>query len=320
MNCYLFDHKVRLFLIFILLASFMLFVSGCSKKDKDVIVQEESLDIEEKGNELPTLTLGHVPSDNVVRLFQRLEPLTEYLGNELKMNIEPGSATDYSGIIERMKMGDFDIVMLGPLSYVEGHDKAGYEAILKPIRFGKPSYKSIIITRKNSGINKLEDLVGKTFAFTDEKSTSGYIYPKALLLKHKLIPGKNLRVFFAGEHDNVVLNVLRGEYDAGACYDDARVTALKNDKSKIDQLVIIAATDDIPNDPIAASPKLIKENPELVRKIKEAFIRLNTKTAGPQILKQLTGNIDGYIEASDSEYDVVREMNKFLETEKNPSK
>jgi len=127
-------------------------------------------------------------------------------------------------------------------------------------------YYGSILTRSDSGIDRLEDLNGQTFAFSDETSTSGHIFARALLQRNKVELG---HIFFAGGHPNAVQAVEDGKVAGGAAFysppsaanerdgtkvGDARFLILKNmdDQDRRDDFLekvrVLALTDPIPND------------------------------------------------------------------------
>ena len=127
-------------------------------------------------------------------------------------------------------------------------------------------YYGCVMTRSDSGINRLEDLNGKTFAFSDETSTSGHIFARALLQRNNVELG---HIFFAGGHPNAVRAVEDGKVAGGASFysppsaanerdgtkvGDARFLILKNMADQetrdafLDSVRVIALTDPIPND------------------------------------------------------------------------
>ncbi len=127
-------------------------------------------------------------------------------------------------------------------------------------------YYGCILTRSDSGIDRIEDLNGRTFAFSDETSTSGHIFARALLQRHGVELG---HVFFAGGHPNAVQAVADGKVAGGASFysppsaaneadgtkvGDARFLILKNMASQeardefLATVRVLALTDPIPND------------------------------------------------------------------------
>ncbi len=127
-------------------------------------------------------------------------------------------------------------------------------------------YYGCVMTRTDSGINRLEDLNGSNFGFSDETSTSGHIFPRALLQRRGVELG---HILFAGGHPNVVQAVRDGKVSGGAAFysppseanqkdgtlvGDARFLILKNMATQVerekllDEVRILALTDPIPND------------------------------------------------------------------------
>jgi len=135
-----------------------------------------------------------------------------------------------------------------------------------PVAQDTTTYNGCILTRTDSGIRRLEDLNGRSFAFSDETSTSGHIFARALLNRASVTLG---HVYFAGGHPNVVQAVMDGKVAGGAVFysppgerevrdrtlvGDARRLIIKRmpeDESRrhlLEVVRIIALTDPIPND------------------------------------------------------------------------
>jgi phosphonate transport system substrate-binding protein len=224
------------------------------------------------------------------------------------------SAPDYKGMGDLLKNRNIDLAWLGTKNYLRLKSKLKIDPLVRPIRFGKPYYGGIIITRVDTGINSISDLKGKTFAFVDKGSASGYLYPLALLLKNGIYPERDFKkVLFLGEHDTVVYNVFLKKVDAGSVYDDARYTL--NDAKQRKELKVIAHTAQIPNEPIvvrADMPENLKE------KLKAAFLSFNLKDEKTgAVLRQynaiIKDHISGFASVSDKDYDVVRDLQKIVD-------
>jgi phosphonate transport system substrate-binding protein len=194
-------------------------------------------------------------------------------------------------------------------SYVLANQKYGAEVKLRTVRFGHSIYYGMIVTRAASGIKTIKDLQGKTIAYTDELSTSGYLYPKKMIEKSKVKPSKET---FAKKHDEVVRLVYEGKVDAGAAFysppaadgtiRDARVS-LKDKYPDVEaKVIIISQTDPIPNDPIVFSKNF---KPELARKLYLALAKLASAPNGKQALLDLYG-VEGFVKAADDDYNSLR--------------
>ena len=297
-----------------------LFSSGCGdspektdKKDKE---QPKNVKTEVKDGEKSAspysqqvLKLGRIPFTNSSTMVRKHNRFLEYLTEELGVKqVRLQTAPDYNSVLEMLIKGKIDIAWLASNISIEARSNPAVQLLVKPIRFGSDSYRGIIITRHDSGVRRLNDLKGKKFAWVEKESASGYIFPKALLLEAGINPETDFaEASFLGKHDAVVLNVLLGKYDAGACYDDARNTL--RDKEKMDELTILATTQDISNEPIVCRKSL---PPDLIEKIKKAFLDLNEKTPeGKEVLENLT-DVEGFVPAEYDDYDYIEKVQKLL--------
>ncbi|OXS25078.1 MAG: hypothetical protein BI182_16225 [Acetobacterium sp. MES1] len=205
---------------------------------------------------------------------------------------------DYDALSEGMKEGIIDVAWFSPFAYVTAHEKVSIEPLVSPKVHGKVSYNGYIITRKDSGIGSLSGLRGRSFAYVDEGSASGYLYAQHSMKSEGLNP-KTLfsRTAYLGSHDSVIKAVLSREYDAGATYNEAMEEAEKSGIN-LDEFRIIAKTPDIPKDAIAANPKLPIE---FTDRLRQAFVDY---VKAPNIKSP----VEGFVESDDAKYDVIREV------------
>ena len=193
----------------------------------------------EKNPENCVLMIGFVPSQQAETLKDDIKPLEHYLQKNLQekypgLKVESFVAVKYMGLIAGMKAGKVDIGFLAPFSYLLSYrdtkkiNKAT-QPLLRTIRFGKTSYRSQIIASKKSGIKTIADVENKLFAFTDPASTSGFLYPQITLLSEGIDYRLNLKNYaMLGSHDNVIQSIYRGDWDAGATFEDARKNFVKD--------------------------------------------------------------------------------------------
>ena len=187
------------------------------------------------------LNMGLVPSEDPHVIMNDNKMLMEQLEKSLQMKIKPFIATDYNGVIEALRSKKLDIALLGPFSYALATSVANVEAfaLLETQRQGA-TYHSIIIARPDHGIHGLKDLGGKTFAFVDPGSTSGFLFPKAGLIKAGYDPDTYFsRVIFSGGHDASAIAVQNGKVDAAAIADALLETAFNRGMLKRGEVSVI---------------------------------------------------------------------------------
>lgn len=256
------------------------------------------------------LKLGRIPYTNSSHMILQHEAFLKYLAEKIGVKaVRLQTAPDYSSILKKLVAQEIDIAWMASLSAVEARNDPEVELLCKPVRYGTTSYRGIIITRQDSGIRKLQDLKNKKFAWVDKESASAYLFPKAMMLEAKIDPDRDFaEVDTLGKHDAVVYNVLLSKYDAGACYDDARNTL--KDKNKKDELIILATTQDISNEPLVCRKSLPQD---LRDKIKSALLQLSNKTPeGREILKDLA-DVQGFVKVDARDYDSIEKVLNALD-------
>jgi len=172
---------------------------------------------------------------------------------------------------------------------------------------GETTYRTVIVTRAGSGINKIEDLKGKTFAFVDPASTSGNLFPRYVFSKYDISPEKDFKtVIYAGTHNGVELAVKNKTVDAGADSDTSYDQMVKSGQIDPKVNVVIFKSDPIPGSPIVIRGDLPAD---FKAKVKDTLVNMDQQT----IFKvNGWGDIAKYVEAKDSDYDIVRETAKVL--------
>jgi phosphonate transport system substrate-binding protein len=257
-----------------------------------------------------TLRVGFVPSEDAQQVLQNAQPLVEILRRKLGMEIQSFVATDYAGVIEALRGEKLDIAFLTPASYVLAKIETDVKVVLKSERKGIPVLYAAIITRADSGIQTLDDLRGKSFAFGDALSTTGHVFPRKMFRDRGLDPVRDFKqILYSGGHDATVLAVLNGKVDAGATYanspdneDTAWMRYLK-DPEEVKKIRAIAFSEPIPADNLVIRAGL---DERVATKIVDLFIELSSDPKGKKMLRDLY-QIDGFVRASDKDYDSVRE-------------
>jgi phosphonate transport system substrate-binding protein len=134
---------------------------------------------------------------------------------------------------------------------------------------GRFGYEMEIITHPASGVTKIEDIKGKTLAFTSETSNSGFKAPSALLKSEfGMEAGKDYTPAFSGKHDNSILGVANKDYPAAAIANSVKERMIARDAVKDSDLVVLYTSQTFPTTGYGVAHNL---TPELQEKIKEAF-------------------------------------------------
>lgn len=252
-----------------------------------------------KGNK--TVYFGVIPRDNPRISYEKYQPIIDYLSEVTEYRFELVLKKSYEDTVNSIGHGDIDIALLDPLTYLEARAKYGAVSILKTITDkGEKFYRSVIITKDNSPVNKLSDLKGRNFAFAAIMSTSGNLIPRYLLAGdgiHLQELGKYRNFDY---HDSVVKWVLKGEYDAGA------VREAVFEKYIQLGLRVLYTSEPIPTGPVAVSPKTPYAVVETVRK---ALLGMDSSERGREALKRVDPELrGGFVEADDLDYEGIRKM------------
>jgi phosphonate transport system substrate-binding protein len=257
------------------------------------------------------LVMAVTPSNIPTELFKGSEVFASELAKKIGIPIKVYMPTDYLGVVEALRNRTADLAFVHPAGYVFANREAKAQIVAVDVWHGKTSYTSRFYVRKDSGLKTLEELRGKTIAFVDPGSTSGYVYPMVTLIKKGLVTNRDPKTFFrdamfAGTHEAALLALLNGSVDSVASFDLAPQQYLK-DKERIDKIIHIAETDPIPEAGMAVREGL---DPGLVQRVVDALMTFNAPEYKP-ILKDFYG-IDGFAPARDSDYNPVREAIDLL--------
>lgn len=257
------------------------------------------------------LHLVLTPSQKPTDLLAAGEEFAQVLGRLAGIPLRVTVASDYAAVIEALRNRTADLAFVHPGGYVLASREAKARIVAKNLWHGKSSFTSRLYVRKDSGLQRLEDLRGKTIAFIDPASSSGYIYPMVLLIQRGLVTNRDPKTFFrevvfAGSHDAGMRALVNGHVDALASFDMAREQYLR-DPAERERIAWIAETPPIPEAGIAARDGL---DPAVVARVRAALLQMRGP-AHAGVLKRLY-DIDGFEPAEDRDYDPVRAAIELL--------
>lgn len=252
------------------------------------------------------LRLAFIPQENPDKLLGDIATITEWLSQEIGVQVEGFVTIDHAAAVEALRNGDADISFMGALPFVLAEAEIGAVPLLSEVYRGAPNYTGRIFVRRDSGIESLADLRGRNIAFADPISESGYLYPLAEFVRAGLIAGPEQaesffgRVFFAGGYQQAMQAVAEGLVDAAGASQYADLLLTPQQQS---QVTWIAESEPIPSHVVIARPGL---DAGLRARFVDAMLGLNAP-ANRDKLRYLYGP-DGYVAADSAAYDGVREM------------
>ena len=235
--------------------------------------------------------------------------LSTRVGLDVKIYI----SKDYDDLVQKFKSGEIDFAFFSPLNFLSAERTADAKVLLKKVYGKSEFYYSAIVVKKDSSIKSLKDLAGKKVAYVDKKSTSGYLYPRAMI-RTSGVDVNSVISEFAGTHDGAVKALVEGKVDAAGVWANLPETnegAWTSGGPAIGaKIKVLAYSDPIPNDAFVVRNAYYESNQESVFKIMNALIDMSEK--GENSLKKAF-DTDKMATATSRHYDSVRAVEKEAE-------
>ena len=255
------------------------------------------------------ITFGLLSTENASEITRRWGPIMAQLEKDLGVKVKSVTATDYRGTIEALKFKKAEIGHLGPKAYVEASNNnyANVEPIAQlQLANGSLGYRSCLIVHSDSDMFSPEDMAGKTFAFNDPNSTSGYLVPSAFFMTEMSVDPKKYfsKVTFSGSHEASILAVANKKAEVASTNLPDLQQLTREGKVPRGALRVIWVSKLIPNDPIVVR----KDMPASLRSaITESLTTM--KARNPEAFKEIGAWVGNFVPADDGKYQVIRELN-----------
>lgn len=252
------------------------------------------------------LRLAFIPQENPEKLLGDVAAITGWLSEATGIEVTGFVTIDHAAAVEALRNGDADISFMGALPFVLAEAEIGAVPLLSEVYRGAPFYRGRVFVRRDSGIAALADLRGRTIAFADPISESGYLYPLDLFVAEGLVDGPSGaeaffdRVFFAGGYQQAMQAMAEGLVDAAAA---SQYADLLLSPAQQQAVTWIAESPPIPAHLVIARPGL---DADIRARFLAAMLALN-EPANQAQLAYLYGP-DGYVPADPSAYDGMRDL------------
>lgn len=241
-----------------------------------------------------TLSFGIVPQQSAKKLAKLWTPIVRHLSEKTGTTIRFATANNIPTFEERVRGGEYDIAYMNPYHYTVFSQKPGYDAIA---RQKNKRIKGIVVVKKDSGIQSLEELDKQKLAFPSPAAFAASVLPRAKMEQD----GMEIEPKYVSSHDSVYLGVSKGFFVAGG----GVMRTFNNTAPEIrEKLRVLWTTPTYTPHAIAVHPRV---KPETIARLKQALLAMNTDPEGQRLLKTI--NFKGIELAQNSDWDDVRGLN-----------
>ncbi len=216
-----------------------------------------------------TLFFAYTPVEDPAIYEDIWDPFLEHLSNVTGKQIRFFAVQSNSAQVEAMRSGRLHIAgfSTGPTPFAVNLAGAVPFAIMGNDE-GNFGYTLQVYVQADSPYQELADLKGARVAHTSPTSNSGHQAPEALFPDEGLIPGTDYEILFSGSHDNSLLGVVAGDYDAAPVASEVVERMAARGLYDPEEVRIIYETNVFPT---TSYNYVYNLDPELVELIREAF-------------------------------------------------
>jgi phosphonate transport system substrate-binding protein len=269
-------------------------------------------------SDVKVIRFGVLSGENEKDRVQRYSAFEAYLEENLGVPVEIYTASSYDGVIQALAADQIEFAFLGSSAYAAAwtETNGGVEPLVsRQEDDGSTGYYSVVAVRCDSPYKSIEDLQGKTLAFADPDSTSGYAVPYFNLLKQGYNPETYFGATpFSGSHETGVLGVVNGQFDAAATYITNEISGVpqrmvEKGMIKAGEACWIWTSPEITSGPFTARKNLPGE---LKSTMKQLLLEVPQKN--PEAFAKMTGNPKqvGWIEVDHERYAWIVEMREEI--------
>ncbi len=216
-----------------------------------------------------TLVFTYTPVEDPAVYKDAFADFQKYLEEATGKKVIYYTVQSNAAEVEAMRSGRLHIAgfSTGPTGFAV--NLAGYVPIaVKGYHDGFQGYNLIVVTKNDSDIKELNDIKGKRIAHTSASSNSGNLAPRAIFPQHGIVPDEDYTVVYSGKHDQSILGVAHGDYDAAPVASDVYYRMADAGRINADDFRIVFTSPKFPTSSFGYAHNL---HPDLVKKIVDAF-------------------------------------------------
>ena len=235
-------------------------------------------------------------------------PLAQHLSQRLARPVVLRTVDTWEGLAKSLASGETDLALMGPWGYVLANHYASAQVVSTILYDGKPEYFALMVTHPESGLNSVQDLLtkgkGRSFAFGDKGSTSGYLIPLHFFQQQGIDPETHFGRVLYTKHQAIETQVAAGQLDAGADYNRNRNAMIEQGLIKAERSKVIWQSAPLPNDAFAVSETLARDK-AFVTRLQAALADVGPLLAAQPTL--LPAHYTGFVTSDNAFYKPIRD-------------
>ncbi|WP_268800839.1 phosphonate ABC transporter substrate-binding protein [Pseudomonas huanghezhanensis] len=258
------------------------------------------------------INFGIMSTESSQNLKTVWQPFLDDMTKKTGLKVNATFASDYAGLIQGMRFNKVDVAWLGNKAAMEAVDRSGGEIFAQTAAAnGAAGYWSVIIARKDSPINSVEDMLKHakelTFGNGDPNSTSGYLIPGYYVFaKNHVDAATAFKRTLNSSHEVNALSVAKGQLDVATFNTESwdRLEVTQPDKAAL--LKVIWKSPIIPADPMVWRKSLSDDDKN---KIREFFATYGDTDEEKAVLKNM--QMGKFLKSSDDQLLTIRQLDLF---------
>lgn len=222
----------------------------------------------------PIYSFSVAPQFERRQLFSIWQPIVDELQRRTGLRFELVTSLSVGEYDKDVKNGVYDFIFVNPYMIPRIEKQPGYQPL---IRDSAPLH-GILVVRKDSPLQRVEDLRGKTLAVPSMSALGASLLLRAELDRNF---GVKTRPLIAKTHSSVFLHVVNGLADAGGSVQKA---LFEQDPRIQDSLKVLHQTRGMPSHPVAGHQRV----PVKVREqVQQAFLAMSADAQGRALLAEI---------------------------------
>ncbi|HEV8675074.1 MAG TPA: PhnD/SsuA/transferrin family substrate-binding protein [Methylomirabilota bacterium] len=253
------------------------------------------------------LTLASFLAENARPIYERM---AHYVSQRLGESAELLVGLAWEERHRRLDAGLIQVAFICGLPYTEKFDRPDrpVELLCAPVmahpRYdGRPVYFTDVIVRADSPLKSFADLRGRSYAYNDPASNSGYVMPRHHLLGLGETAGYFGRTVASGGHQKSIQLVREGAVDASGIDSTVLELETKRDPRVASELRVVESIGPCPIPPVVVSSRL---GDDVKARLREVFLTMAEDPDGRVILAD--GLLARFVPVRDRDYDPIRAM------------